>query len=175
MLEDKQNKRLLLEDGTSLVSTEVYIKHFLKNGEEPVWARVVESDESRLYDFFYGNDISFKEDEYRPLENKAHVTTDKDIELLMDVIEGSDRFDGSDAQLNRISKELDFYERTGNITFLLKVVSLIHKFETSGIVWGIGRGSACSSLVLYLLKVHDVNPLRYDIKFSELSKDIEDD
>lgn len=176
MLEDKTNKRILLNDGTSLVGVDTYVKELLKNKTSPEWAKVVECEDSRLYDFFYDKQISFDEDSYEDFFKPAtHETTQDDVDTLMIVITNSDRYVGSDVQIHRMEKELDFFERTGNIPFLLKVYDLVNHFRESGIVWGVGRGSACASLILYILGVHDVDPLKYSIKFSELSKDVEDD
>jgi len=91
------------------------------------------------------------------------------------LVERSKRFDGTSEMLSRIEKELDFFTRTSNIRFLLSVVDLINKMKENNVVWGVGRGSCCASLVLYLLEVHDVNPLVYGINFSEMSKDLDDD
>ena len=176
MLEDKNHKRILLVDGTSLVGVDTYVKELLKNGDEPSWAKVVECEDSRLYDFFYDKKISFDEDSYEDrLSPAKHVTTEEDVNSLMSIIENSDRYDSSDSQNKRLTKELDFFGRTGNIPFLLSVYDLVEYFRENDIVWGVGRGSACASLILFLLGVHDVDPLKYSIKFSELSKDIEDD
>jgi DNA polymerase III alpha subunit len=37
----------------------------------------------------------------------------------------------------------------------------------NNIVWGVGRGSSVSSYVLYLLGVHRVNSLYYDLDIHE--------
>lgn len=176
MLEDNTHKRILLTDGTSLVGVDTYVKELLKTGTDPEWAKVVECEDSHLYDFFYDKQISFDEDSYEDrLSQASHITTDEDIEAVMSIIENSDRYDGSDRQLKRLSKEIDFFTRTGNIPFLLNVYDLVQYFIENSIVWGVGRGSACASLILFIIGVHDVDPLKYGIKFSELSKDIEDD
>ena len=53
--------------------------------------------------------------------------------------------------------------------------ALIDKFRNDGIVWGVGRGSSCASYVLFLLFVNDVDPVRFGINFSEMSKEVSND
>ena len=175
MLEDRFNKRLLLENGVSVLSMDSFVREILKNGDPPVWAKTVESKDTALYSFFYDQDIHFSEDSYEECQPPKHTTSEEAIDALIELLETSERYDGSEDQQARIQKELDFFKRTGNIPFLIKVWHLIASFKEHNIVWGVGRGSACSSLVLYILEVHDVDPLKYFIKFSELSKDVEDD
>jgi DNA polymerase III alpha subunit len=35
------------------------------------------------------------------------------------------------------------------------------------IVWGVGRGSSCSSYLLYLLGLHEVDVVKYDVDISD--------
>ena len=70
----------------------------------------------------------------------------------------------------RIIEEMNYFKSTNNLCFLSKIVDLIDKFRQEGVVWGVGRGSSCASLVMYLLCITDVNPLEYDISFVEFSK-----
>jgi len=40
----------------------------------------------------------------------------------------------------------------------------------NNIVWGLGRGSSTASYVLYLLGVHKINSLYYDLSIEEFLK-----
>jgi len=35
------------------------------------------------------------------------------------------------------------------------------------VIWGVGRGSSCSSYLLYLLGLHEVDPVKYDVEFTD--------
>lgn len=38
-------------------------------------------------------------------------------------------------------------------------------------VWGVGRGSSCASLVLFIIGVHEVDPVKYSIPLTEFFHD----
>lgn len=80
---------------------------------------------------------------------------------------------GYDVVVARLNAEYAFFHKTNNITSLDECAKLITKFKENDVIWGVGRGSACASLLLYLIEVHDVDPIKYEIPFSELSKEIE--
>ena len=41
----------------------------------------------------------------------------------------------------------------------------------NNIVWGVGRGSSVSSYVLYLIGVHKVDSIKYNLDVTEFLKD----
>ena len=80
-----------------------------------------------------------------------------------------------DKHIERLKEELDYFvghnSTNSNHTSLLVVLNrMVDKMKDDGIVWS-GRGSSCSSYVLYLIGVHDVNPIKYDIDFTEFTKE----
>ena len=50
----------------------------------------------------------------------------------------------------------------------------LERAADNGIVVGLGRGSSCASLVLHLLGLHAVDPVKYDIPFSEFTHEEEE-
>tara|TARA_B100000424_G_C22771932_1_gene415603 strand:- start:180 stop:695 length:516 start_codon:yes stop_codon:yes gene_type:complete len=73
----------------------------------------------------------------------------------------------TDAELQRVGQELIMYQER-NMFNLLK---FLHYFVTilreKNIVWGVGRGSSVSSYVLFLLGVHKIDSLYYDLDINE--------
>jgi DNA polymerase III alpha subunit len=68
-----------------------------------------------------------------------------------------------DTRLERIDEELELYY-TSNLNLLLRTtVFIIDTFREKNIVWGVGRGSACSSYILYLIGIHDIDSVHYDL------------
>lgn len=68
---------------------------------------------------------------------------------------------------DRIKKEFKLYEQL-NLTIVLQtMVYIIDTFKKYNVVWGVGRGSSVSSYILYLLEVHDVDSVIYDLDFNE--------
>lgn len=47
------------------------------------------------------------------------------------------------------------------------LIYAISKFKETGTVWGVGRGSSCASLVLFLIGLHKVDPILYNIPITE--------
>jgi DNA polymerase III alpha subunit len=54
---------------------------------------------------------------------------------------------------------------------LLKYLKyLVDTMRENNIVWGVGRGSSVASFVLFLLEVHRINSLYYDLSIDEFLK-----
>ena len=73
--------------------------------------------------------------------------------------------------VQRISIELEMY-RTRNLYPILQVlIYIIDTMRKHNIVWGVGRGSSVASYVLYILGVHKVDSLKYNLDIKEFLKD----
>ncbi len=51
------------------------------------------------------------------------------------------------------------------------VIYVIDRFEQENIVYGVGRGSSCASLMLYLIGLHMVDPVENDISIDEFLRE----
>lgn len=67
----------------------------------------------------------------------------------------------------RISRELDVFSRHDLFPMLCAIIYIISTLNKNNIVWGVGRGSSVSSYVLYLLGVHDIDSVEYDLDFCD--------
>jgi DNA polymerase-3 subunit alpha len=65
----------------------------------------------------------------------------------------------------RLHMELDVIRQTGFAAYFLIVWDLIHAARCDGVVVGPGRGSAAGSLVAYVLRITNVDPIRYGLIF----------
>jgi DNA polymerase-3 subunit alpha len=68
-------------------------------------------------------------------------------------------------QRERLAYELDVITRMGFASYFLIVWDFIRYAREQGIPVGPGRGSAAGSIVAYVLRISDVDPLRYDLLF----------
>jgi DNA polymerase III alpha subunit len=75
-----------------------------------------------------------------------------------------------DEYVNRMSWELRQMEEKNMYPFVRCLLYVTDMFRDKGIVWGVGRGSSCASLVLYLLNINKVDPLKYNIPPEEFFK-----
>jgi DNA polymerase-3 subunit alpha len=67
--------------------------------------------------------------------------------------------------ISRLKHELHVIEIQGFTSYFLIVWDFVHFARTHDIPVGPGRGSAAGSLVAYLLKITDIDPLRYGLFF----------
>jgi DNA polymerase-3 subunit alpha len=65
----------------------------------------------------------------------------------------------------RLAMELDVIRQTGFSAYFLIVWDLIRAARCDGVVVGPGRGSAAGSLVAFVLRITNVDPLRYGLIF----------
>ncbi len=65
----------------------------------------------------------------------------------------------------RLDYELKVIEKTGFASYFLIVADFVNWAKSQNIVVGPGRGSAAGSLVAYLLKITDIDPLKYNLLF----------
>lgn len=66
-------------------------------------------------------------------------------------------------QLQRAGEELLLYQERGLFDLLRYMKYLVDIMRTNRVIWGVGRGSSVSSYVLYLLGVHRVDSMLYDL------------
>ncbi|HUK83524.1 MAG TPA: DNA polymerase III subunit alpha [Verrucomicrobiae bacterium] len=69
------------------------------------------------------------------------------------------------AIVERLEYELKVVEKTGFASYFLIVWDFVHFAKSHGIPVGPGRGSAAGSVVAYVLKITDIDPLRYNLLF----------
>ena len=73
----------------------------------------------------------------------------------------------TDAELQRVGQELLLYQDRNMFDLLRFLVYIVDVMRENDIVWGVGRGSSVASYVLYLIGVHKINSLYYDLDIAE--------
>lgn len=81
----------------------------------------------------------------------------------LDVLELCARKCENDDQIERVALEWQMFEERGLVPILQTMVYLVDHFREKGIVWGVGRGSSVSSYILFLIGVHKVDSLKYEL------------
>lgn len=76
----------------------------------------------------------------------------------------------TDEEAIRISQELELFISYNMLNVLRYVKYLVDTMRENNIVWGVGRGSSVASYVLYLIGVHKVNSLKYNLDINEFLK-----
>jgi DNA polymerase III alpha subunit len=73
----------------------------------------------------------------------------------------------TDAELQRVGTELLLYQERDMFDLLRFLVYIVDVMREQDIVWGVGRGSSVASYVLYLIGVHKIDSLYYDLDIAE--------
>jgi DNA polymerase III alpha subunit len=73
----------------------------------------------------------------------------------------------SEAALQRVGEELLLYQARDLFNLLRYLKFLVDIMKQNNLIWGVGRGSSVSSYVLYLLKVHRIDSLHYNLDIAE--------
>lgn len=73
----------------------------------------------------------------------------------------------TDAERQRVGEELLLYLDRNLFPLLQYLKYLVDTMRANNVVWGVGRGSSVSSYVLYLIGVHRINSMYYDLDINE--------
>lgn len=76
----------------------------------------------------------------------------------------------TEAELQRAGEELFLFQERELFPLLRYLKYLVDTMRENNIVWGVGRGSSVASYVLFLLGVHRINSLYYDLSIDEFLK-----
>lgn len=93
-------------------------------------------------------------DEYKQLDIAAYV-----LELCKE-----------DHELQRVGEELLMFQERNAFDLLRYMKYLVDTLRKNNIVWGVGRGSSVASYVLFLIGVHKINSLYYNLDINEFLK-----
>ena len=73
----------------------------------------------------------------------------------------------NDEEKMRVQMEYDLFEKKDFIRVLQFLIYFIDTLRANNIVWGVGRGSSVASFCLFLIGVHKINPLLYNLDITE--------
>ena len=73
----------------------------------------------------------------------------------------------NDEEKMRVQTEYDLFEKKKFIRVLQFLIYFIDTLRANNIVWGVGRGSSVASFCLFLIGVHKINPLLYNLDITE--------
>jgi DNA polymerase III alpha subunit len=76
----------------------------------------------------------------------------------------------TDQQKDRVSLELDLFIKNGMYDVLHVMKYIVDTLRNNNILWGVGRGSSVASYVLYLIGVHKIDSIKYNLPIEEFFK-----
>ncbi len=76
----------------------------------------------------------------------------------------------STVEWDRVNYEMDLFEERGLVHLLQLMLYIVDHFRQNKIVWGVGRGSSVASYCLYLIGVHKIDAIKYNLDVHEFLK-----
>ena len=76
----------------------------------------------------------------------------------------------TDEQRDRVSLELELFVQHSMLDLLYYLKYLVDTMRDNKIMWGVGRGSSVASYVLFLLGVHKIDSIKYELDIHEFLK-----
>lgn len=76
----------------------------------------------------------------------------------------------TEKQEERVCQEYIAFEDRELIDVLRFLIFLVDHMREHKYVWGVGRGSSVSSYILFLIGVHRIDPLKYNLSIDEFLK-----
>tara|TARA_R110002020_G_scaffold435336_1_gene645514 strand:+ start:177 stop:698 length:522 start_codon:yes stop_codon:yes gene_type:complete len=73
----------------------------------------------------------------------------------------------NDEEKMRVQTEYSLFEKKKFIKVLQFLIYFIDTLRANNIIWGVGRGSSVASFCLFLIGVHKINPLQYNLDYTE--------
>ena len=93
-----------------------------------------------------------------------HMPTEyQDLDIAEHILKMCD----TEAKLQRAGQELLLYQERGLFDLLRYLKYLVDVMRDNHVIWGVGRGSSVASYVLYLLGVHRIDSLYYELDPAE--------
>ena len=76
----------------------------------------------------------------------------------------------TDVETDRVLEELELFVQYDMIELLGYLKYLVDTMRENNIVWGVGRGSSVASYCLYLLGVHKIDSIKFELDIREFLK-----
>jgi len=73
-------------------------------------------------------------------------------------------------ELQRVGEELILYQERNLFDLLRYLKYLVDILRKNNVVWGVGRGSSVASYILFLIGVHKIDSLYYNLDIDEFLK-----
>ncbi len=107
------------------------------------------------------SDISLSVDEYDMMNQRNWLMPEeyKQIDIAQHVID----LCKTDAEIQRAGQELLLFQERNLFNLLKYLKYLVDTMKSNNVIWGVGRGSSVASYVLYLLGVHRIDSMYYDL------------
>ena len=106
-------------------------------------------------------DVSLSVDEYDLMNQHNWLMPEeyKELDIAQHIID----LCKTDAEIQRAGQELLMFQERNLFNLLKYLKYLVDTMQSNKVIWGVGRGSSVASYVLYLLGVHKIDSMYYDL------------
>ena len=171
--------RKLYYDGDSVVTKEYLYNKLLNN--EPISHLFVDEIDQEIKNYNNHNELKLKTkeslnnlqidwnipDKYKNLSLKPYLFKSLEAEIEINPLSSTD----IEKRIERIETEYNLWN-SHKLLFLLKtLIYVVDTFKEKNIIWGTGRGSSCCCYILYLIGIHDVDSVRYNLDITEFFRE----
>jgi len=162
--------------GQMIFTEDDLCSYYLSNNEKPIKSALVETDIRFDQNLLLENIPILKK--YQEL-NLSIEEYDTNLQLnwfmpseyySMDIAQWILDQCKTDAELQRAGEELIMFQERNMFNLLKYLKYLVDILRKNNIVWGVGRGSSVASFVLFLIGIHKINSLYYDLSIDEFLK-----
>lgn len=88
----------------------------------------------------------------------------------VDVLEYCLSRTSSKEEVDRVHQEYVLFQERNLIVLLRYFIYLVDTMKANNILWGVGRGSSVSSYILFLIGIHRINSIKYNLDITEFLK-----
>ena len=88
-------------------------------------------------------------------------------EYLFGLVDRIERDDLYEARVERLSSEIWLFKEAKLDDVLRVLIYVVDTMTEQNAIWGVGRGSSCSSYLLFLLGLHEVDPVLHGIEITD--------
>lgn len=168
--------RVLWFDGDSSMPSDV-IADMLLAGKSIKGLHPLELDRSvKLFNLHNDIQLTLKDEieeldtSYTIPEDYLNIDLRKHILLLLKDRIREDNITNDDdieERIGRVLVELEMFKQYKIENLIKTVIYIVDSFKNNDIVWGTGRGSSCACYSLYLIGLHDVDSVKYELDLNE--------
>jgi DNA polymerase III alpha subunit len=159
--------------GQMIFTEDDLCNYYLSNNEKPIKSALVETDIKFDQNLLLENipilnkyqELNFSIEEYDTnLQNNWFMPSEyHSIDIAQWVLDQCK----TDAELQRAGQELIMFQERDMFNLLKYLKYLVDTMRKHNIVWGVGRGSSVASYVLFLLGVHKIDSIKYNLDWRE--------
>jgi DNA polymerase III alpha subunit len=76
----------------------------------------------------------------------------------------------TEEEKDRVETEIQLYNKHNMIPVLKTMRYIVDVLRENNIIWGVGRGSSVASYCLFLIGIHKINSIKYNLSIGEFFK-----